>query len=426
MKKLLILGTNQNIANKEVIDYAKAHGIYTIMTDWFIPEKSPLKLLCDEYWMISTSDIDLLEQKCRETGVNGVFGGTDYSQDIVVELSERLGLPCYCDRATWHYSRNKGDFKDKCKEYGVPVARDWYFSDVPTREELDAVVYPVVVKPTDRSGNLGMSFCYSEDELIVALDKAKQMSESGRIIVEQMLTGHEYAVYYAFESGKASLLSLSPMLSQPGMPGNCYSITLDVCDRLPQYLRDVAPALEAMFKGIGCRDGYTFVEFMTDKDGNFYALEMGHRLSGDMIWIPFKETLGFNSLEWMVNYQVSGKNDPAELPVTQTEPHKSSACAYILWSSMADTVATIEGLDTIAAKPWCTSVHKLICEGAYIDAYRYAHTVTFFAESAEELCACIEEINNTVRMKNADGDNMLIYYDNFELLKDMYKKQFNA
>ena len=54
--KLLMLGTTGR-GTKELLLEAKRRGIYTIVTDNLSVGKAPLKLLADEYWMISTADI---------------------------------------------------------------------------------------------------------------------------------------------------------------------------------------------------------------------------------------------------------------------------------------------------------------------------------------------------------------------------------
>lgn len=59
-----MLGTSK--ASCEMIEYAKSQGIYTIVTDYFEPEKSKAKLIADEYWMISTGDFDALEKSVEK------------------------------------------------------------------------------------------------------------------------------------------------------------------------------------------------------------------------------------------------------------------------------------------------------------------------------------------------------------------------
>ena len=150
MKKLLMLGTSYGTC--EMLRYAKSIGVHTIVTDYNEPEHSLGKQISDEYWMINTGDLDTLEAKCREEGVNAVVCGiSEFNLEMCMELCRRLGLPCYCTPEAWHFSRDKDDFKRLARSLGAPLPDDYYLSDPPTREELDAVKYPVVVKPVDLS-----------------------------------------------------------------------------------------------------------------------------------------------------------------------------------------------------------------------------------------------------------------------------------
>ena len=98
MNKLLMLGTS--LGSVEIVETAREMGYYTIVTDNLDPDRSPAKKVADEYWMISTNDLDLLEKKCKEEKVNAIFAGiSEFNLDRVKELTERLGLPCYIEDA---------------------------------------------------------------------------------------------------------------------------------------------------------------------------------------------------------------------------------------------------------------------------------------------------------------------------------------
>ena len=75
-----------------------------------------------------------------------------------------------------------------------------------------------------------MSYCYSKEELIPAIKLAQSVSKSDRVIIERMLDGIEYGAHYALADGKASMFAFVSMLSKPGEPGNCYSITTTVAN----------------------------------------------------------------------------------------------------------------------------------------------------------------------------------------------------
>ena len=106
-----------------------------------------------------------------------------------MELTKRLKMPCYCNPDSWHYTMDKRDFKDACIKNNVPVPKDYYLSEKISKEDLDAIQYPVVVKAVDQSANRGMSYCFSSDEMDEAVKKARAVSNHQTVVVEKMLRG---------------------------------------------------------------------------------------------------------------------------------------------------------------------------------------------------------------------------------------------
>ena len=421
MKKLLMLGTSYG--SLLMLDYAKKQGVYTIVTDYLEPEHSPGKLAADEYWMINTGDLDALEAKCREENVNAVVCGiSEFNLEMCMALCERLGLPCYCTPGAWHYSRDKVDYKALATKLGAPLATDYFLSDPPTREELDKVQYPVVVKPIDLSCNRGISYAHDEAEMLAACDYARSMSKSRKLVVERMLHGEEWYGTYALADGKVSLLALCAMYAQPGYPKFCYSITSTLSNHVEDFCREINPAIEKVLQGVGCKEGYAWTQAMLDEDGHFYIIEMGYRLDGDMMFVPFKDLLGFDTIAWIVDYALGKKNDPAQLPKSQEKAFKRCATSYMLWTDeKGGTIASIEGLDEV--RSWSgVTVDSLACVGDPIRPYGPLGCILFTTDDAEEMFKLIRRVNDTVRIKNTDGDDVLIYYNDFDYLRGVYQE----
>ena len=133
-----------------------------------------------------------------------------------MELCKRLGLPCYCTPEAWHYTMNKYDFKKLCRDNNVPVAKDYFVSHPPTKEELDEIELPVMVKAVDQSANRGMSYCYNKEDILPGLNHAHTFSNNEKVVIERMLHGIEYTAYYALADGEASLVCLFSDLAEPG------------------------------------------------------------------------------------------------------------------------------------------------------------------------------------------------------------------
>lgn len=415
MDKLLMLGTSS--LSVEIVNLAKARGIYTITTDYLEPNASTAKLISDEYWMISTGDIDALEKKCREEGITAILTGvSEFNIEIMMELCSRLDLPCYCTPKSWNTVQRKHNFKRLCRECGVPVPTDYYLSDPPTEKELAGITFPVVVKPVDGGGNKGISFCYNKEELIAGCACARSISSDKTVIVEQMLQGREYTVHYAMVDGEVSLLSMVATFSQPGAPTKCYSLMTSAADKLQCYVNNVEPQVKLMLKAAGCSEGICWVQLFLDKDDQFYAIEMGYRLSGSMINLSFRDVYGFDSLAWLLDIAVGKKHTVMDLPVSLKRNSAQCACAYIIWSNSDGAVDHFTGIGKITQLP-NVYVRKIAKEGNYFRQHQYLLVIVFVADDYSHMKKMIEQINDAVKVIDQNGNNAAIYFDDFDTVR---------
>ena len=72
-KKLLILGGSAT--SIDIVEAAKAIGIYTIVTDWYDTKRSPAKLVADEYWNEEIFKPERIAQLIKEHHVDGFITG---------------------------------------------------------------------------------------------------------------------------------------------------------------------------------------------------------------------------------------------------------------------------------------------------------------------------------------------------------------
>ena len=103
MNKILILG-GKPIGSMEMVNEVHRHGDYVIVADYLPKAESPAKQIADECWDISTADVDVLEKKCRDNHIDGILTAVhEFNINRMLDLCERLKLPCYCKRDTWVY-----------------------------------------------------------------------------------------------------------------------------------------------------------------------------------------------------------------------------------------------------------------------------------------------------------------------------------
>lgn len=420
-KKLLLLGSS--LGSVDVIRRAKALGCHTIVTDYLPPEESPAKREADEFWMLSTGDLDALEKRCRAEGVDAVFAGvSEFNLDNVWALCDRLGLPRGCAPEAWSVARNKYEFKRICREVGVPVAREFELPPADDGFDLDAaqVEYPVVVKPVDGCGNAGVSFCFNRTELAEGIRQARAASTNPRILVEEYLRGTEYCNVYAIAEGEVSLLSIRTGFMQPGYPSNLYSLGTTVACHIDEYLRDSNPGVMKLFRRIGCRDGIAWIQGIRDERGRFCVLEMGYRLSAEMMYDELAGLTGFDAVRWVVELQLGQRHTAAQLPPPQTGAFEGCASAYMLFAARGGTVAQIRGAEQLGGRE-DIRVELLVRPGDSVKPFQLLGKLTFQSENSKALCATVRHINETLGIFNTDGADMILRFTEFDRVNRTYR-----
>lgn len=415
MKKLLVMGSNFGCI--ELIREAKKRGYYTIVTDYYDEEHSNAKKECDECWDLSTSDTEALAKKCREEHVDAVTCGvSEFNSDMTFKLCDATGLPKYCSTEAWEYPRNKRKFKDICKEYGVRVAADYDISVLDRGGSIDESLLPVVVKPVDSAANVGVSFCYKEEELLPAYEYAKSVTKHPEtIICEQMLDGHEYAAAYALLDGEARLINLFAMHNEEGMPGNMYSLDVTTTGVLDRYLEEIDPGIVKVFKAAGFDGGVLWIELMQDvKDQHLYVLECGYRFPASMIFHTFKEVMGFDAVSWYLDSFMGIRHTEADLPVPQKQEYEKYGVTYLLWNNEGGKIRSIEGLDTVRADERIDIVDCLRRPGYELTPKTLMGEVIFTADSKDDVIEILKFINDNVKFIIEDGTDVLVRYTSFD------------
>lgn len=169
---------------------------------------SPAKKYADVAWDVSWSDLDTLEQMCRKEGIDGITAGySEIRVENVIKLCKRLDLPCYTTMEQLEITRDKIKFKNECRLNGVPVVKEYK-----TIEDVDA--YPVIVKPVDRAGSIGISVAHDKEELKRAYDYAMDMSLCKEVIIEEYIyKAVKFDAYYEIIDGKIELISTDDVIN---------------------------------------------------------------------------------------------------------------------------------------------------------------------------------------------------------------------
>lgn len=416
MKKILILGSD--FGTLQVAREAHKLGLHVAAAD--LMETSPTKEEADEAWLVSTTDTEALVKRCREENIAALmFGASDFNVWNARKVCRRLHLPIYCDSEyACRVARDKGEFKRICKAVGAPVARDYFLTDDLSEDELDKVEFPVVVKPVDKSGNRGMSYCGSRAELIRGYRAAREISDK-EIIVERRLHGKEYNVHYVLADGHARLLYFSSTHHEPGEPENLYSFKCTTSCHLRQYIEEVNDHAITVIERAGCREGIVWFDCIRDDDGHFYMLEMGYRFGGVMTYMPYEGVTGFNTVKWMLECALGVCHSERDMPPALDTALVGCAASYNLFSRKEGKISRIEGLREIERLPGVfVDIPKR--EGSTVRADACIGLLGIYGENIETICERLSQINSLLKTLDHDGENIFIYFDDCDSLREEY------
>ena len=255
---------------------------------------------------------------------------------------------------------------------------------------------------------------------MAAIDKVKDFSKEP-FIVERELHGPEFAVNYVMTGGHIQLLYFSSEHSQPGQKENMYSLICTTSCHLKQYLAEVNDKVIEVFKKIGCKEGNAWVECMLDRDGHFYILEMGYRFGGEMTVMPYEKVCGFNTVKFMLDIAKGVKHKVTDLPEPLNKAYREIAASYHLFISKEGNIAKIEGVEEVKKIPNVfVDMPKVV--GSFSKLGLTMGIIRIFAQGADELCDIIARINSVLKITDAEGDNMFVYYDDFESIKREYNQ----
>ena len=407
-KKLLVLaGSPYEI---DIIRRAQSFGVHVTVTDYYDWSRSPAKYIADDAWDISWSDIDALEKKCRENKIDGVLGG--YSEVVVenlIKLCRRLGFPCYSNEEQLEITRNKDIFKKTCIRYGVPVIKEYS-----SPEMVDE--FPVIVKPVDRGGSIGISVANNKEELKKAYDYAMETSLSKKVIIEKYIkNGNKVDYTYAIRDGEIRLTATCDTLTSR-LHGDLTVIQnawLYPQKKQKEALKKVDSKLRAMISGIGIKYGTIFFSSFVDDDANSMFFECGFRLSGSNKHAYLYRLGNENYLDIYILHALTGSTDGIDV---NPNPEPNLKCVTVNYYAKAGTIAKIDGFDDIKALPDCVLGDVLVKIGQVCKDDKAILTkicrFSFCNESPEALAADASLANELLQVSDEQGNDMI--YDRID------------
>ncbi len=350
-KKLLVLGGTT--ASLDLIKNAREMGVYTVVASADTPVDA-VSQIADECVCVSTVDFCALEELVREKRIDGVFcGPSEFNIRNLLKLCEQIGLPCYTTTEVWNHCANKDYFKEYCCRYGVDCPDEFLVSEDSDDEELQALPFPIIVKPVDASSSAGITTCFDWTTVREACRFARAASKRGKIIVEKFIEneGNIFSVRYLLKDGEAYpyFLMDTYVLDADSSKGLISHLMLAPSKYTEYYLTEVDAKMRQMLKGMGLTNGTAFLQALPC-DGKICFHEMGYRLSGGMIFKLTQPLVGINDMKMMIALAL-GEELYSKAEMDSVDLRFDKLGVQLMFPLNAGKITAIHGLDEIKNLP---------------------------------------------------------------------------
>lgn len=406
--KLLILGGNT--LSCDIVNAAKHLGLYTIVTDWYDLERSPAKLIADEYWNEEVFRPDILAHLVKEKGINGVITGFSDSYLLPYQkLCELTGLPCYATKGQFEWTTNKVAFKEKCKRFNVPVVPDYDVSSFDKTAISES--HKVIIKPVDNSGSRGICICDKPEDFEQKLHYSLGFSEKKQVVIERYMDCDDVSFEYKIQDGEVTLTAICDrFLYKTESEGSITSSLVYPSKYIDAYMADVDSRVRKMFEAEGLSNGVLFMQAFVE-NGCFYFYEMGYRLSGGRHYVFTKNQNGDSAVEELIRFATTGIMSENKIS-TVANPRFKDICSQLSIICKSDVITSIKGWNKIIEVPQVIDAMQMLKEGQVVG--KQGTTSSIFArlhivvKSIEELKAVKDIVYSTLKVENNCGDNLVI------------------
>ena len=304
-KKLAIIGASY--LQQPLVEKAREMGLETICFAW--EDGAVCKDICDKFYPISIVDKEAILKVCQDERIDAV---TTIASDVAVltvnYVAEQMGLVGNPDKYS-QIATNKYLMRQCFMDNNVPSPK-FCLTEGEVPDTVNTFHYPVIVKPTDRSGSRGVEKVDSKDELQAAIQRACNESFQKKAVIEEFVEGREISVESISFKGKHYILQITDKVTteapffveiehhQPS------SLPQSIQSRVKEIVLNALNALHVLY-------GASHAELKITKEGDIKVIEIGARMGGDFIGSNLvKLSTGYDFLEGVIGVALGEFEEP--------------------------------------------------------------------------------------------------------------------
>lgn len=304
-KKLAIIGASY--LQLPLVEKAKEMGVETICFAW--EDGAVCKDLCDRFYPVSTVDKEEILRICRDEKIDGITTiASDVATLTVCYVAEQMGLVGNPDKYS-QTTTNKFLMRQCFMEHCIP-SPNFCESNGTVPETVRSFLFPVIVKPTDRSGSRGVEKVENVSGVSKALERACSESFQKKAIIEEFVDGREISVESISFAGQHYVLQITDKVTteapffvelehhQPS------SLPEDIKSQVKKIVLHALDALHIQY-------GASHSELKITEDKDIRVIEIGARMGGDFIGSDLvKLSTGYDFLKGVIEVALGDFHEP--------------------------------------------------------------------------------------------------------------------
>lgn len=412
--KIMILG-GANLHCK-LVEAAHQMGKETLVVDNI--KNSPAKLISDYSYDIDVKEIDKLIALCKEQNVKAVISAyLDFCQPFYQRICDILNVPCFGTRPQFEVFTNKEIFKKKCLEYNIKTILGYNEEDI---YSLEKVEYPIYIKPSISQGSKGQYVCYSKEEALFAIGKAKKVSENGKVIIEKYMESRNIIqVTYLVIDGNPKLIRTADQINGSEKYGLNHIAVAGISPSVftRKFLEKADGKVKNLINHIGIKNGPVFMQGFVEED-DFYFFDSGLRFPGTEASRIFKSVMNIDLMHAMIEFAFTGQllslhNILDEKTVYLKDNIILNLFPFVKIGKIG-SISPINELLNIDGVEYATYRHSVgDIIGDTRDVNQRIAEINILGKRKEEIKNTVDKIYDTLEVRDVYGRNMVV--DRFEM-----------
>lgn len=311
--KLAILGASY--LQLPLVKKAKEMGIYVICFAWD-DGKAICKNYTDAFYDISVLEKELILEKCKEEKIDGILTiATDICVPTIAYIAEEMHL-IGNSTETALLTTNKGLMR-ACFQKNNIYSPKYHLIKTENDINLINLNFPLIVKPSDRSGSLGVVKVENEVDLKKAIQYCLEVSIEKSAVVEEYIAGSEVSVETISWKGKHYVITITDktITEEPYFVELAHHQPTQLPSEVQEEIINLSLRILDTTK---VENGASHIELKIQPDGEVYVIEIGSRMGGDFIGSDLVSlSTGFDYLKAVTQIALNQFNGKVEKTINK-------------------------------------------------------------------------------------------------------------